>query len=95
MSMTPDYGEPWDYDIEYDMALTKNGSVCDARRAVSCVNACAGMADPAAEIQAMLEAIREAHASFDELWNLSFDVPWATSEKAEAALAKLKPFTAP
>lgn len=31
-------------------------------RTLACVNACAGMADPAAEIEAMREAIRDAHA---------------------------------
>ena len=33
-------------------------------RIVECVNACAGMQDPAAEIQAMRVAIREAHEAF-------------------------------
>lgn len=49
MSTTPDYGEPW-RELTCDM----NGYLLnDAkfRRAVRCVNACQGMADPAAEIK--------------------------------------------
>jgi len=38
-------------------------NTCHASPA-ACVNACAGMADPAAEIAAMREAIREAHEAF-------------------------------
>lgn len=104
MSTTPDYGEPWGYDIDYDMALTKNGSVCDANRAVACVNACAGMADPAAEIDAMREALREAHDVFvnlSEYWNKDqnenamADACWHTVETSYDALAKLEPFIKP
>jgi len=65
---TPDYGEPWkvgriDRPMEdrhgHDPLMLHS----TASRAVFCVNACAGMADPAAEIQAMratLEAFWEA-----------------------------------
>jgi hypothetical protein len=63
---TPAYGEPWkvgriDRPMEdrhgHDPLMLHR----TASRAVRCVNACAGMVDPAAEIQAMREAIREAH----------------------------------
>lgn len=99
---TPDYGEPWVYDIDYDMALTKNGSVCDANRAVACVNACAGMADPTAEIESMRAAIREAHDSLHKCSRVigapktyewaDEDVCDAAYNSAQAALAKLTPF---
>jgi hypothetical protein len=107
---TPDYGEPWKFSrgepsIESrddDAVLTGiDYEIDDAKiqRAVSCVNACAGMADPAAEITAMREAIREA---IEHLCNvgsgrgclLGFDLDDAMPE-IEAALAKLQPFTTP
>lgn len=69
MSTTPDYGEPWKLRTEGSRTVIINpgatGADFDlpihAARAFSCVNACAGMADPAAEIEAMREAIKEAH----------------------------------
>ena len=67
-----DFGEPWS-DSEFSgMAdcQDRNGTpiVCDFHfvhdehraRIVSCVNACAGMSDPAAEIQALRDAVKEA-----------------------------------
>ena len=66
MSTPPDYGEPWYYDDDLDLALTRNGSAGDERRIVDCVNACQNMTDPAAEIQAMREAIKEAISQLDE-----------------------------
>lgn len=67
MSTTPDYGEPWRVVPLADGGIaSRDGSqIVDklgkSHRAISCVNACAGMADPAAEIAAMRAAIREAH----------------------------------
>lgn len=57
---TPDYGEPW-----HEQTASMNKGVHwlnteQFNRAVSCVNACAGMADPAAEIEVMRVAIKEA-----------------------------------
>lgn len=90
---TPDYGEPWGYDIDYDMALTKNGSVCDANRAVACVNACAGMTDPAAEIAVMREAIKEAASHLSGFLGFHADALSLDQVKAlSATLDKLKPF---
>jgi hypothetical protein len=98
---TPDYGEPWYYDDDLDFALTRNGSAGDERRIVECVNACAGMADPAAEITAMREAIREAETfltDIAEYWNRDenesamSDACWHAVGTAEKALAKLQPF---
>lgn len=64
---TTDYGEPWqpmgddeiwsDNEDEGTLAVA-NG--CIRERIIASVNACAGMADPAAEIASMREAIREA-----------------------------------
>lgn len=115
-SQTPDYGEPW------QATTAREGSIitCDDRpifesyklvkRAVVCVNACAGMADPAAEIQAMRDAIKEAHDALETAqrqW--SHYAEFRDNEDLETAkhheghlyragqttLAKLKPFTTP
>lgn len=87
-----DYGEPWYYDDDLDLALTRNNSAGDERRIVDCVNACRGMADPAAEIQAMREAIK----------NFCKEQEWAVDawkKQAHVAalfeLAKLQPFIKP
>lgn len=60
----------------------------DASRAIACVNACAGLADPA-------EAIREARGALFALLAVreNGDVPsWSAQwDDAEAALAKLQP----
>jgi hypothetical protein len=73
-------------------------------RAVACVNACAGMADPAAEIEAMREAIREARDVLQlvvletcKQWDTTQPLPCvgAIEKEAFAALAKLKPFIKP
>lgn len=65
---TPDCGEPWtsidDKLIYFPFVRTRNDEIPGnilSRRAIDCVNACAGMADPAAEIQAMREAIKKAY----------------------------------
>lgn len=74
MSTTPDYGEPWRESKIWDCITDREGIILVhtasefndpfRTRAITCVNACAGMADPAAEIAAMREAIREAHEAF-------------------------------
>jgi len=73
---TPDYGEPWSPSYKFQgIAYTKTGMVgADSQlyrdRVVACVNACAGMADPAIEIASLCNAIRLAEsaavAAFDE-----------------------------
>ncbi len=89
---TPDYGEPWKFSqgepsIESrddDAVLTGIDYVIDEakiQRAVSCVNACTGMTDPALEIAAMREAIREAHNAIK-----------ASPYPDQQAIAKLQPF---
>lgn len=65
----PDYGEPWRDQIgcvrdrmNFFVSLR---SPATADRVIACVNACAGMADPSAEIQAMRVAIKEIYAEAD------------------------------
>jgi hypothetical protein len=64
----PDFGEPWREQTISFMPGTiedRDGKVVNTRgqklRAIDCVAACAGMADPAREIQAMRDAIKEAY----------------------------------
>lgn len=56
----PDHGEPWQLTTDFAFDITIRGELAasfdkieHANRAVSCVNACAGMADPAKEIAAL------------------------------------------
>jgi hypothetical protein len=62
-------------------------------RAITCVNACAGMADPAAEIESMREAIREAASHLSGFLGFHSDDLSLDQVKAlSATLAKLKLF---
>ncbi len=66
---TPDYGEPWHPQL-LPSPISKDKGVYwlnprQFNRAVDCVNACAGMADPAKEIEAMREAIKLAEVALD------------------------------
>lgn len=100
MSTTPDYGEPWKtsgdfiYDKNHKLILAKYYA-----RVISCVNACAGIADPVAEVEAMREAIRDANEALFRLVSLgSLEPPHrrdAALTLGEKALAKLKPFITP
>lgn len=79
------------------------------KRIVACVNACAGMADPAKEIEAMREAIKEAHDTLEQIYNYGRgsevmpgtkddhpDCSWCTNFRStQSALAKLQPFIKP
>ena len=60
-------------------------------RAIACVNACAGIADPAAEIQAMREALREAHEFIRDIVK-NYECGERVDREGDAALAKLEPF---
>lgn len=89
----------------------RNGLVEDcqkrADRIVACVNACAGMADPAKEIEAMREAIkivkdlaewsaRYPRGMIYSASNRKMDEELVELEKrATAALTKLQPFIKP
>lgn len=77
-----------------------------AERIVACVNTCSKMADPAAEIAAMREAIREAHDALKDatdncLWRSDSPIPLSAEESlriytlAMDTLAKLQPFITP
>lgn len=101
---SPDYGEPWYYDDDLDLALTRNGSAGDERRIVECVNACQNMADPAAEIQAMSDAIKDAESALRKCLNHLLMQPTfarnssdiereaETMESVHVVLGKLQPF---
>ena len=100
----PDFGEPWSPAFR-NSARTANGydhGFMDSfqKRAIQCVNACAGMQDPVAEIQAMRAAIVEAHEDLSNIAELGreyYDMDMGPNgaeslAQSEAALAKLKPF---
>lgn len=67
----PDYGEPWK-ESDFDEVRADNRikyyrvSPDRLKRAVACVNACAGMNDTSAEIQAMQKAIKDLERERDE-----------------------------
>lgn len=95
---TPDYGEPWnvgriDRPIEdrhgHDPLMLHS----TASRAVLCVNAFAGMADPAAEIQEMRESIREAHKIIQVLYMDALDHHKESWPRANEWMEKHKSFT--
>lgn len=97
---TPDYGEPWNVGRIDRPTEDRHGHDplmlhSTASRAVLCVNACAGMVDPAAELQKMREAIREAHDALNlTLMVLPPPFDWQRFQVANAVLAKLQFFTA-
>lgn len=88
-TMTPetptfDYGEPWHTDSARGVMSKTGGVICYpfgfvaperklADRITACVNACYGMADPAAKIEAMRAAIREAHKIIEVLYMDALD----------------------
>lgn len=94
---TPDYGEPWHISDSYTFPIAdRDGRAVTMgdRRTIACVNACSKMADPAAEIAAMREAIREAHVLMTDILR-SFDSEephWIERPQVANALAKLQPF---
>jgi hypothetical protein len=106
---TPDYGEPWVYSDLWEI-IDRNGNEIQHglhdehyERAVTCVNACAGIPDPAAQLAAMREAIREAHAALAKtgrclsIWHNASGSLCQTKDAdaiadAELALTKLQPY---
>lgn len=109
LNPAPDYGEPWiaDERPQHDAIFTNDSTpLClmfrkggFSQRAADCVSACAGMADPAKEIAAMREAIREAHTALDGCLKYmlgvsvcNLDLECETMDDAHHALAKLQPF---
>lgn len=95
----PDYGEPWILTSDFAFDVTINGKLEAsfdklelANRAISCVNACQGMADPAAEIKAMREAVNALRRIMQTTCRELFEIK--ALSMANAALAKLRPFLA-
>ena len=102
----PDYGEPWRTEQlqGWRVVRSREGKIiADAMardRAVACVNALAGVADPAAHLAAMREAIREAHEALDCLSLVVGLTPIAgnkealqeANDQARAVLTKLQPY---
>lgn len=98
----PDYGEPWEAPGGYgkyalNVLNRKKEQVhlyVERDRVAACVNACAGMADPSAEIQAMRVAIKEIYAEADAYADGASDA--STHDKfCNEIAAKLKPFIKP
>lgn len=106
---SPDYGESWrvmpyaDGGVGTREARPIIEDLRLSRRAVACVNACAGLADPTAHLAAMREAIKEAHDALQVAssklagWHglypgqLGSD-DYAAEISCEATLTKLQPF---
>ena len=101
---TPDYGEPWACepdgngisiyarnDTVYGITEHTSFDVRYANRIVQCVNACAGMADPAAELAAMREAIEYITATLAKISDAYDSRFFRAGQWADAALAKLQP----
>jgi len=100
---TFDYGEPWGFDGENWITDARNKEILNldsihsrnARRLIDCVNACIGMVDPAAEIQAMREAMRETADILAQIPDAYDNRFFRAGQWANAALTKLQPFIAP
>ena len=108
---TPAYGEPWtplQPDLicdssAYWMADAFNPSIRD--RMITCVNSCAGMADPAAEIAALRRDLGQARGERDrqkvkitamrEAIREAHNAIKASPYPDQQAIAKLQPFTTP
>ena len=97
-----DFGEPWSLSSFRNCIYTRDGKlqeiIDDLRnRSFRCVNACAGMSDPAAEIQAMRDAasclsrlVDHGHAE-DCLFLSRANAPCDCGiDQAQAALSKLR-----
>jgi len=109
-----DFDTPWaseigDFEIYSKSEHNATAYAESARirdRIIKCINACAGMQDPAAEIQAMRAAIREAEKSLKyvhdclNLWHNAAGYNCQSHDAdaladAEITLAKLQPFLKP
>lgn len=92
----PDFGEPWQaignhlYDrFGHQLAIFNYGS--HAERAAISVIACSGLSDPAAEIQALREAVKEARDALEwAIKNMNPPFEWEPFTKANATLSKLQ-----
>lgn len=103
---SPDYGEPWEATNLHFLTTKGNFSTgvlasLHSKRIAQCVNACQGMADPAAEIQAMREAIKEARKAL-KAWpragsgmSTDFTAQSEAFRTGQCAIAKLQPLIEP
>jgi hypothetical protein len=57
----PDFGEPWHMHPALLVPMTMHRSDGNLERAIACVNACAGMADPAREIASLRDHAGRTH----------------------------------
>jgi hypothetical protein len=97
----PDFGEPWQLESD-DEIWSDNGDEGTLAvaygsvraRIVACVNACAGMVEPAAEIQEMRVAIRRAHVFIRDIVK-NYECGDDVDANGQAALDKLQPFLKP
>ena len=109
MITPPDYGEPWEATNLHFLTTKGNFSTgmlasLHSKRIARCVNACQGMADPAAEIQAMRDAIKDADSALRKCLNHLLMQPTfarnssdieresETMESVHVVLGKLQPF---
>jgi len=101
-----DFGEPWSADTIWSDIICDNTGIRaivevfnhesnpERRpRIIACVNALAGIPDPAEfvrQAKEMREAIREAFNSFAEA--PESDAAWLLTERQKTALSKIQPF---
>lgn len=98
---TPDYGEPWEEQSD-DEIFSRNGDEgtlaiaqgCVRERIIACVNACAGMANPAKDIAELREAIKEARRFIRDIVK-NHECSEYVDRDGEAVLEKLQPFIKP
>jgi hypothetical protein len=83
----------YNHSIAKDRRLDDN-QVDEWNRIVTCVNACAGMADPVAEIQAMRNVIKNAHRFIREIVK-NYESGYDADKSGEALLDNLQPFLKP
>ena len=92
----PDFGEPWRLSSFRNCIYTRDGKLeeivdSSRNRSLQCVNACAGMSDPAAEIQALRDAVKEARDALEwAIKNMNPPFEWEPFTKANATLSKLQ-----
>ncbi len=99
-----DYGEPWRYCIEgHPFVVNSRDAIVigrtdeamgdmDIHRAIACVNALAGIPDPAAAIQAARDALNAAqHGPNCDWWRAENVPPGPCDCGLEAALNLLTP----
>lgn len=90
---TPDYGEPWRVDSARGVMDKNNDAICYpvgaarverimAERIVGCVNACAGIPDPAAHLAGLSAAIEHWESELSAVMPPDFK-DWFQNDKSE------------